>query len=110
MLDELKLLLWTEFLNKGHDLCEIRCTHGWLSLLSVLTYEELLAVFILHHSLLITYYSSLIAHFNPALRRMVISHRLSDELVMDVQQPQHTGFIRPRLAAKANDVGEHDGR
>ena len=27
---------------------------------------------------------------------------------MEVQQPQHTGFIRAHLAAKADDVGEHD--
>ena len=29
---------------------------------------------------------------------------------MHVQQPQHAGFIAPHLAAKADDVGEHDGR
>ena len=27
---------------------------------------------------------------------------------MDVQQPQRAGFIRAHLAAKADDVGEHD--
>ena len=29
---------------------------------------------------------------------------------MDVQQPQHAGFIRTHLPAKADDVGEHDRR
>ena len=27
---------------------------------------------------------------------------------MDVQQPQHAGFVAAHLAAKADDVGEHD--
>ena len=29
---------------------------------------------------------------------------------MDVEQPQHAGFIRPHLAAEADDIGEHDRR
>ena len=39
---------------------------------------------------------------------VMLSHGLLDDLVMDVQQPQHAGFIRAHLAAKADDVGEHD--
>jgi hypothetical protein len=31
-----------------------------------------------------------------------------NELVVDLQQAQHAGFVRAHLAAKANDVGEHD--
>ena len=38
------------------------------------------------------------------------THRLLNELIMDVQQPQHAGFVRAHLAAKADDVGEHDRR
>ena len=33
---------------------------------------------------------------------------LLDELVMDVEQPQHAGFVGAHLAAEADDVGEHD--
>ncbi len=29
-------------------------------------------------------------------------------LIMDIQQPQHAGFVAAHLAAKADDVGEHD--
>src|SRR5262249_11085364 len=39
---------------------------------------------------------------------VILSHRLLDDLVMSLQQPQHAGFISPHLAAKADDVGEHD--
>src|SRR6266850_5942409 len=42
-------------------------------------------------------------------RAVMLSHRLLDELIMDVQQPQHARFVGAHLAAKANDVGEHDG-
>jgi len=41
---------------------------------------------------------------------MMLSYGLLDDLVMDVQQPQHAGFSGAHLAAKADDVGEHDGR
>ena len=43
-------------------------------------------------------------------RAVMRSHRLLDELIMDVQQPQRAGFIAAHLAAKADDVGEHDRR
>jgi hypothetical protein len=40
---------------------------------------------------------------------VMLSHRLVDDLVMRLQQPQHTRFIGAHLAAKAYDVREHDG-
>src|SRR5262245_24567793 len=39
---------------------------------------------------------------------VMLHHRLTDDLIMPLQQPQHTDFIGPHLAAKADDVGEHD--
>ncbi len=41
---------------------------------------------------------------------MMVSHCLLDNLIMDFQQPQHAGFVRPHLATKADDVREHDRR
>src|SRR5262245_39361381 len=41
-------------------------------------------------------------------RTMTFSHGLADDPVMDVEQPQHAGFIGAHLAAKAHDVSEHD--
>ena len=43
-------------------------------------------------------------------RAMMFSHRLLDDLIMHFQQPQHAGFVAAHLAAKADDVGEHDRR
>ena len=43
-------------------------------------------------------------------RAVMRSHRLLNELIMDVQQPQRAGFVGAHLAAKADDVGEHDRR
>ena len=31
-----------------------------------------------------------------------------DNLIMNIQQPQHPPFVRAHLATKAHDVGEHD--
>ncbi len=39
---------------------------------------------------------------------VMLGHCLLDELIMDVQQPQHAGFVAAHLAAEADDVGEHD--
>jgi hypothetical protein len=39
---------------------------------------------------------------------LVLSDSLSDKLVMDFQQPQGAGFVAAHLAAKADDVSEHD--
>ena len=39
---------------------------------------------------------------------VMLSDCLLDDLVMDLQQPQHAGFIGAHLAAEAHDVGEHD--
>ena len=43
-------------------------------------------------------------------RAVMRSYGLLNNLIMDVQQPQHAGFIGSHLAAKADDVGEHDRR
>jgi hypothetical protein len=40
---------------------------------------------------------------------MMRAHRLVDDPVMRFQQAQHAGFIRAHLAAKADDIREHDG-
>ena len=40
---------------------------------------------------------------------MMLGHGLLDELVMDGEALQHAGFVGPHLAAKADDVREHDG-
>ena len=42
-------------------------------------------------------------------RAMMFSNGLLNNLVMDIEQAQHAGFIRAHLAAEAHDVGEHDG-
>ena len=39
----------------------------------------------------------------------MVRHGASDDLVMDVEQPQHPGFVGAHLAAEADDIGEHDG-
>jgi len=39
---------------------------------------------------------------------VVVGHRPLDELVMEVQQPQHPAFVAPHLAAEVHDVREHD--
>jgi hypothetical protein len=39
---------------------------------------------------------------------MIFGHCLLDELIMEIKQPQHAGFIAAHLTAKARDVGEHD--
>ena len=36
------------------------------------------------------------------------AHRVLDDLVMHLQQPQHASFVCTHLAAKAHDVGEHN--
>ena len=41
-------------------------------------------------------------------RAVMLRNRLLDDLIMNIQQPQHTGFIAAHLTAKADDVGEHD--
>ena len=41
-------------------------------------------------------------------RTVMFSHCVLDKLVVDVEQPQHAGFVAAHLAAKADDVGEHD--
>ena len=41
-------------------------------------------------------------------RAMVLGHCLLDDVIMDVQEPQHAGFVAAHLAAEANDVGEYD--
>src|SRR5205823_3701981 len=41
-------------------------------------------------------------------RAMMRDHGLLDNLVVDVEQVQHTGFISAHLPAEAYDVGEHD--
>jgi hypothetical protein len=40
---------------------------------------------------------------------MMFSDRLLNDAIMDMQQPQHAGFVGTHLAAKAYHVGEHDG-
>ena len=37
------------------------------------------------------------------------SDGLMNELVMNLEQPQHAGFVRAHLTAEADHVGEHDG-
>ena len=39
---------------------------------------------------------------------VVFTHRLVDGAIMHFEQPQHAGFITAHLAAKADDVGEHN--
>jgi hypothetical protein len=39
---------------------------------------------------------------------VMFTHGLVEELIMDVEQPHHAGFIRAHLAAEANDVSEHN--
>jgi hypothetical protein len=40
---------------------------------------------------------------------MMHNDSLRDDLIMDVEQPQHAAFIRAHLAAETNNIGEHDG-
>src|SRR5262245_53636822 len=40
---------------------------------------------------------------------VVLTYGLLDELVVELQQPQHASFVAAHLATKADDVGEHDG-
>jgi hypothetical protein len=40
---------------------------------------------------------------------VMVSYGLLNDLIMDCEHAQHAGFISPHLAAKAHDVGEHDG-
>jgi hypothetical protein len=39
----------------------------------------------------------------------MLGHGLLDDAIMDIQQPQHTGFVSSHLAAEAHHVREHDG-
>jgi hypothetical protein len=41
---------------------------------------------------------------------MMFSYSVLDELIMHLQQPQHARFIGTHLAAKADDIGEHNCR
>ncbi len=41
---------------------------------------------------------------------VMVRHGMADELIMDIQQAQHAGFIAAHVAAEADDVGEHDRR
>src|SRR5690349_4838257 len=41
---------------------------------------------------------------------MMFTHRLLNNLIMDVQHPQHAGFVGSHLATEADDVGKHDSR
>src|SRR6266540_2916957 len=43
-------------------------------------------------------------------RAMMRSHSLLNNLIVEVEQAQHMGFIRAHLPAKVHHVGEHDGR
>jgi len=43
-------------------------------------------------------------------RAVMFSDGVLNELVMNLQQAQHAGFVGPHLAAEAHHVGEHDGR
>ena len=38
------------------------------------------------------------------------THCLLDNLIVNLQQPQHPRFVRSHLTTKADDVREHDGR
>ena len=41
---------------------------------------------------------------------VMFRHRVLDDAIMHVEQPQHASFIRPHLPTKADDVSEHDRR
>jgi hypothetical protein len=41
-------------------------------------------------------------------RAMVRGYGLLDNLIVNIQQAQHTGFVAAHLAAEAHDVGEHN--
>lgn len=41
---------------------------------------------------------------------MMHAHGLLNELVVDIEQAQHAGFVAAHLAAKADNVREHDRR
>ena len=36
------------------------------------------------------------------------AHGLLNQLIMDIEQPQHAGFVRAHLAAEADNIGKHD--
>jgi hypothetical protein len=42
-------------------------------------------------------------------RAVMFSNGPLDNLIMDVKEPQHAGFIAAHLAAKTHHVGEYDG-
>jgi hypothetical protein len=42
-------------------------------------------------------------------RAVVFAYCLLNDAIMDLQQAQHAGFVRTHLAAKADDVREHNG-
>src|SRR5262245_21137582 len=39
---------------------------------------------------------------------MMVGYCLMDDLIMNCEHPQHTGFIAAHLMAKADNVGEHN--
>ena len=39
---------------------------------------------------------------------VVNTHCLLDNLIVNLQQPQHPRFVRSHLTTKADNVGEHD--
>jgi hypothetical protein len=39
---------------------------------------------------------------------VMVSDRLVDYLIVNIQQPQHAGFVAAHLTAEADDVGKHD--
>ena len=43
-------------------------------------------------------------------RAMMRSYCLLNNAIVDIEQPQHASFVDTHLAAKADDVGEHDRR
>ena len=54
-------------------------------------------------------YQESIAHELDDLSVM-LRHCLPDDVVMDFEQAQRTGFVSPHLMTKADHVGEHDRR
>jgi hypothetical protein len=43
-------------------------------------------------------------------RAVMGGYGLLNHAIVDVEQAEHAGFVGPHLAAKADDVGEHDRR
>jgi hypothetical protein len=41
-------------------------------------------------------------------RAMMFCDRLADELIVNIQQAQHTSFVAAHLADEAHDIGKHD--